>query len=137
MRIAKEKRDASELIKNQSISISLGFQQEKQENKKAFVKASPRVRKMAKDLGVDLAAVSGTGKKGELSVEDVQKAAQELLTIETPTEKPLSKMPRVIASPSVRKLAREKGIDLEELQGRVNGKIHREDVKACGRTRTR
>ncbi|PLR96903.1 2-oxo acid dehydrogenase subunit E2 [Bacillus sp. T33-2] len=118
----------------------------------SFVKASPRVRKLAKDLGVDLAATPGTGKNGEPTVEDIQiavkrraadmseKEAQdetnEALSevasncnfTETSTEDRENQKPRIIATPSVRKLAREKGVNLEELQGEVNGKIQREDV---------
>ncbi|MEV0385959.1 dihydrolipoamide acetyltransferase family protein [Nonomuraea sp. NPDC050643] len=41
------------------------------------VLAKPPVRKMAKDLGVDLTAVTGTGPQGSITREDVQAAAQE------------------------------------------------------------
>ncbi|SEH02765.1 pyruvate dehydrogenase E2 component (dihydrolipoamide acetyltransferase) [Nonomuraea solani] len=40
------------------------------------VLAKPPVRKMAKDLGVDLTAVTGTGPEGSITREDVQSAAQ-------------------------------------------------------------
>ena len=93
--------------------------------KKEFVKASPRVRKLAKELGVELAEVKGTGKNGQPTIEDVQKAAEH-------GEKDLAAEsgPRIIASPSVRKLARELGVNLEEIQrSGVNGRIHREDVR--------
>jgi pyruvate dehydrogenase E2 component (dihydrolipoamide acetyltransferase) len=112
--------------------------------KKPFVKASPRVRKMAKDLGMDLAMMTGTGKNGELTIQDVQKAAQatavdeqtaapvvmqdETLTIEQEPKIEHSKS-QVIAPPSVRKLARELGIKLEELNGiGKNGRVQKEDV---------
>jgi pyruvate dehydrogenase E2 component (dihydrolipoamide acetyltransferase) len=39
------------------------------------VPASPPVRRLAKDLGVDLAAVAGTGPGGRVTREDVEKAA--------------------------------------------------------------
>jgi pyruvate dehydrogenase E2 component (dihydrolipoamide acetyltransferase) len=129
--IAEEDKGDIEKFKNQSHSnnTSVPEQKETQTTKHSFVKASPRVRKMAKDLGVDLTAISGTGKNGELTVEDVQRAVNEPIMIETPTPKPHDERQRVIATPSVRKLAREKGVDLEELKGRsVNGRIHREDV---------
>jgi pyruvate dehydrogenase E2 component (dihydrolipoamide acetyltransferase) len=129
--IAEQVMGDSETIKNQShfTDTSVPEQQETQTTKPSFVKASPRVRKIAKELGVDLAAISGTGKNGELTVEDVQRAANEPLMIETATSKPLDERQRVIATPSVRKLAREKGVDLEELQARrVKGRINREDI---------
>lgn len=39
------------------------------------VKASPRAKKAARDLGVDLSAVTGTGPKGRITEADVQKHA--------------------------------------------------------------
>ncbi|GAG29310.1 unnamed protein product, partial [marine sediment metagenome] len=39
------------------------------------VKASPRAKKLAKDLGVDLATVTGTGWAGRITENDVKKAA--------------------------------------------------------------
>ncbi len=38
--------------------------------------AVPMVRKLAQDLGIDLAAVKGTGPKGRITKEDVEKAAR-------------------------------------------------------------
>ncbi|NHM31464.1 2-oxo acid dehydrogenase subunit E2 [Neobacillus terrae] len=124
-----EEEAVSELVQNQSISV-LPVEQEKQQDK-SFVKASPRVRKLAKDLGVDLASVTGTGKNGEPTVEDVQKAARDLADTSLENEvaeKPAVGMTRIVAPPSVRKLAREKGVDLEELQGKINRKINKEDI---------
>ena len=39
------------------------------------IMASPRAKKLAADLGVDLAAVTGTGPAGKITEQDVQKAA--------------------------------------------------------------
>lgn len=39
------------------------------------VKASPRAKKLAEDLGVDLSTVTGTGPAGKITEEDVKKAA--------------------------------------------------------------
>jgi pyruvate dehydrogenase E2 component (dihydrolipoamide acetyltransferase) len=41
----------------------------------AKVKASPRAKKLAKDLGVDLTAVTGTGPAGKITEQDVKEAA--------------------------------------------------------------
>ena len=41
----------------------------------AGVLAKPPVRKMARDLGVDLTALAGTGPGGSITREDVQQAA--------------------------------------------------------------
>ena len=40
------------------------------------VKATPPVRKLAKELGIDLASVAGTGPDGRLTAEDVRAAAE-------------------------------------------------------------
>lgn len=47
----------------------------KELTKKVTVLATPAVRRLARDLGVDLAKVKGTGIKGRITEEDVRKAA--------------------------------------------------------------
>ncbi len=47
--------------------------------------ASPRAKKLAKDLGVDLAAVTGTGPAGRITEQDVKKAASAKPKPERPT----------------------------------------------------
>ncbi len=117
---------AAEITTHGKADESAGpIQQVNGPEKSNFVKASPRVRKIARDLDIDLAAVKGTGKNGELTVEDVQNAAKN----NNSNEETAGDKPRVIASPSVRKLARERGVDLEEIKvWSSNGRIHREDV---------
>jgi pyruvate dehydrogenase E2 component (dihydrolipoamide acetyltransferase) len=46
--------------------------------------ASPSVRKFARELGVDLAGVTGTGPKGRILQEDVQRHVKETLAKRTP-----------------------------------------------------
>src|SRR4051812_41590586 len=110
--LAEEEKEESEPMTTQAPSndASVPERHETQTTKPSFVKASPRVRKMAKDLGVDLANITGTGKKGELTIEDIQNAANEVRTIDAPTPNHPVERKRVIAAPSVRKLAREKGV---------------------------
>ncbi len=38
----------------------------------SFVRVSPRLRKLAKELGVDLDSVKGTGKNGSITEEDIR-----------------------------------------------------------------
>ena len=47
------------------------------------IMASPRTKKLAADLGVDLAAVTGTGPAGKITEQDVKSAAEESRSIET------------------------------------------------------
>ena len=41
----------------------------------SFVRVSPRVRRLAKDLGVNLDTVTGTGKNGSITEEDIRDEA--------------------------------------------------------------
>jgi len=52
------------------------------------VKASPRAKKLAKDLGVDLSAVTGTGPAGKITEQDVKEAAAKPSQLLTTTEEP-------------------------------------------------
>lgn len=70
----------------------------------AKVKASPRAKKLAKDLGVDLATVTGTGPAGKITEQDVKEAAAKLSEGMTAAEEPrlgatirLSKPQKIIA----------------------------------------
>jgi len=68
------------------------------------VKASPRAKKLAKDLGVDLSAVTGTGPAGKITEQDVKEAAAKPSQLLTTTEEPklgatirLNKLQRITA----------------------------------------
>ncbi len=55
----------------------VGELEEAPEEEKPEVLATPAVRKLAKDLRVDLSKIKGTGKGGRITKEDVEKAAKE------------------------------------------------------------
>ena len=77
------------------------------------VRATPKARKVACELGIDLAQVPGTGAKGRVHADDVEnfKGAQ----------------PK--ATPLARKIAADLGIDLASVSGTgFGGKITKEDV---------
>ena len=63
----------------------------------ARVAASPAARKRAAELGVDLAALAGTGPGGRIGLEDVERAAARDLTAVTGRRIPLDPMRRAIA----------------------------------------
>ncbi|MDU6993187.1 MAG: dihydrolipoamide acetyltransferase, partial [Streptococcus salivarius] len=79
------------------------------------VRTTPKARKVARELGIDLAQVPGTGAKGRVHADDVEnfKGAQ----------------PK--ATPLARKIAKDLGIDLATVSGTgFGGKITKEDVLA-------
>ena len=79
------------------------------------VRATPKARKVARELGIDLTQVPGTGAKGRVHADDVEnfKGAQPKVT------------------PLARKIAADLGIDLASVSGTgFGGKITKEDVLA-------
>ncbi|MFB6145873.1 MAG: 2-oxo acid dehydrogenase subunit E2 [Candidatus Nanohaloarchaea archaeon] len=103
------------------------------------VLALPKVRKLAREKNVDLSKLGG----GRITEADVREVAGEESTKveeDTHTEEPETgeekeENSRIVdtsgvdATPSVRKLAREKGVDIQEMSGSGRGgKITREDV---------
>ncbi len=78
--------------------------------------ASPAARRLAKELGVDLAMVKGTGREGRINEDDVTKYSQALAN--GPKITPLAKV-----------LAIRAGLDITAIQGTgEGGKITKEDV---------
>jgi pyruvate dehydrogenase E2 component (dihydrolipoamide acetyltransferase) len=80
---------------------------------------SPRARRVARELGVDWAALRGSGRTGRIVERDVRQAAQ-ARQFET----------QIKVSPVARRLADEAGVDLMELAAQKPGaRIQREDVE--------
>jgi pyruvate dehydrogenase E2 component (dihydrolipoamide acetyltransferase) len=55
----------------------------KQNGTSGFVQAPPRIRRLAAELGVDLAEITGTGPNGRITEEDVRRAADGSVSKET------------------------------------------------------
>ena len=88
------------------------------------VRASPIARRLARERGVDLATVSGTGPGGRIVEADVLAAADAVRTA--------AEAGRILASPLARRLAREQGIDLETVTGTgPGGRIVEADINAA------
>jgi len=84
---------------------------------KKFVPASPSARRVAKELGVDLAQVNGTGPKGRVIEADVMRYHEQ----GPPTPK---------VTPLAAEMIRQAGLDAAAIQGTgEGGKITREDVE--------
>ncbi|MCG3207676.1 MAG: Dihydrolipoyllysine-residue acetyltransferase component of pyruvate dehydrogenase complex [Anaerolineae bacterium] len=87
-----------------------------------FVLASPAARKLAKDKGVNLAEVTGTGPKGRVTETDIEKYV---------ADQAAKKAAEPPATSSAKWLARERGVDLAQVRGSgPGGRITEADVEA-------
>jgi len=81
-----------------------------------FVPAMPAARKLARELGVDLAEVTGTGANGSITMKDVQARAD-------------SAFEGINASPKAIEFARKQSIDLSLVEGTgEDGRITKADI---------
>ncbi|PWH20378.1 MAG: hypothetical protein DDG59_00405 [Anaerolineae bacterium] len=86
-------------------------------------KASPAARRLARQLGVNLSQVVGSGPAGRIVAWNVQAAAQ---------SKPLSPLPSGRVSPLAQRLAADLGVDLSQVKGSgPGGTITRQDVETA------
>jgi len=78
--------------------------------------ASPLARKLARDYGLTLDGIPGTGPDGRIVKKDIERALE---------------ASKVRATPLAKKIAREKGIDLSTVPGSgVGGRIQKTDVES-------
>ena len=92
------------------------------------VSASPSVRRLARELGVDLAHVPGTGSRDRVTEDDVRAAATRG-TDDSRTTNLTEPAAEIIATPRARRAAKRTGIDLSQLLGTGrNGRIRERDV---------
>lgn len=84
----------------------------------APVLASPAAKKLAKEKGVDLALIAGTGPKGRITLEDVEAYLTAPKADESAAE--------VKTSPLAAKLAEELGVDVSKIQ--TDGRVMKADV---------
>ena len=88
--------------------------------KTGFVPASPAARRLAKEKGVDLAQVQGTGADGMVTEADVTRFVEES-----------ARAAEVLATSAARKLAEQRGLKLAEIPGTgLGGRITEQDVLA-------
>lgn len=103
--------------------------------------ASPLARRLANRLGIDLSTLTGTGQKGRISQEDVEKAAASRGTVAPspaaePVPAPHPTGPEPHASPIAQKIARKLGMSLHGIQGTgARGRVSLADVQATAKAR--
>ena len=87
--------------------------------------AAPSVRRLARERGVSLAALEGSGPSGRITAEDVRTVSTgKAILTETHSAQ--------VASPRARRVARELGIDWRRLHGTGrNGRVRESDVRTA------
>ncbi|MBE0451689.1 MAG: 2-oxo acid dehydrogenase subunit E2 [Clostridia bacterium] len=76
-----------------------GFETAKEETISTRILATPVARKMAKDLGVDIQKIKGTGPQGRVMKADIQAAADRPAAEKQTAEKPTEKAPQRQSTP--------------------------------------
>ena len=87
------------------------------------VLASPAAKKLAKELGIDIALVPGTGPRGRVTEEDVKNYKPAAPAPAAPAE------PAVKASPLAAKVAADIGLDLKDVP--AHGRVLAADILAA------
>jgi pimeloyl-ACP methyl ester carboxylesterase len=96
------------------------------------IRAMPVARRIAKEHGLDLASVQGSGAGGTITKEDVERA----LAARSAHAPPAAAPGGIRAMPAARKLAKDQGVALAKVAGSgPNGAITREDVERALATR--
>lgn len=115
-----------EVVKEMPLSVSgPALVQSEKPQEKTFVPASPSARRLAKELGIDVGLVRGTGPGGRIIEADVTKYHEE-------------GPPRAKITPLAEEMARQAGLDISKIVGTgERGKITKEDVKRALESRGR
>ncbi len=85
------------------------------------VRAAPATRKLARDLGVDLQAVPGSGEHGRVTKSDVEALAQHIAG--APAAKPAAAAAKAVAATSIARGADEERIKLKGLRRKIYAKM--------------
>ena len=109
-----------ELSSEQNIGESVPQQESEESQSSDRILASPNAKRVAKEKGIDLQQVPGSGPSGRITSEDVHAMNSSV---------PAASNGRILASPNAKRVAKEKGIDLQTITGTgPGGRITSEDV---------
>lgn len=109
-----------EIIETQHVEENTQTQESEKPLENDRILASPNAKRVAKERGVDLQQVSGTGPSGRITSEDVTALKASPVIIESG---------RLLASPNAKRVAKELGVDLRTITGTgPGGRITSEDV---------
>ena len=92
--------------------------------------AAPSVRRLAREVGVPLQAIAGSGPGGRIMASDVP--GSESVVFRSAKDRPFAERMATIASPRAKRIARELGVDWTRLTGSgSNGRVRERDVRAA------
>jgi pyruvate dehydrogenase E2 component (dihydrolipoamide acetyltransferase) len=95
-------------------------------------KISPAAHAAAVAAGVDLSTITGTGRNGRISLQDVEQAIRPPVSLSLRGSYDLAPQSAAFASPMARRLAAQHGVDLTGLTGTgPRGRISKADVLAA------
>jgi pyruvate dehydrogenase E2 component (dihydrolipoamide acetyltransferase) len=101
-----------------SVGASVEVLEPEKTTTNGYVKASPAAKRVARELGIDLASVTGSGPEGRVVETDVSSHAAQHIQTES-----------VRATPVAKKMAADHGVDLARLTGTgIGGRINADDV---------
>ncbi|MEJ7595045.1 MAG: 2-oxo acid dehydrogenase subunit E2 [Planctomycetaceae bacterium] len=101
--------------------------------KSVAIGASPSVRRLARELSVDLAHVTGTGSRNRVTDDDVRAAATRGVD-DCIAKSPSPSAADIVATPRARRAAKRAGIDLSGLLGTGrHGRIRERDVVSAAK----
>ncbi|MBI1323351.1 hypothetical protein GC170_09210 [bacterium] len=94
-----------------------------------YIAAGPAARRMAAELGIELGSITGSGRSGLITKDDVSAAAENRIgenAIAT------SSIGKIVATPRARRAASDLGVDWRSLKGSGrNGRIREADILAA------
>lgn len=102
-----------------------------------YIAAGPAARRMAAELGIELGSITGSGRSGLITKDDVSAAADSRSNRIAENEIATKAGGKIVATPRARRMARELGIDWRSLNGSGrNGRIREADILADSQNRS-
>lgn len=94
-----------------------------------YIAAGPAARRMAAELGIELGSITGSGRSGLITKDDVTSAAESRSYRIAEKEIGTTAGDKIVATPRARRVARDLGIDWRALNGSGrNGRIREADI---------
>jgi pyruvate dehydrogenase E2 component (dihydrolipoamide acetyltransferase) len=116
-----------------SSTVPIAASETSENSSSAIIAASPSIRRLARELAVELNQVVGTGSRNRITEDDVRSAAGRQ-TDQFSSATKSRPVTDVIATPRARRAAKHAGIDLATLNGTGrNGRIRERDVSVAAR----